>query len=269
MSIQRVWAIRRSLYRFSRLTMPHYRRCYSSQDQHISRDPKKEINSDKQNRTANLGSMVDSIRERIPNILHKSLPSEMLDNDVMLAICPISHPFIPLLKGQLSYFTACKTLQLIMNHFVLNSKTNLHIYKLEVFRPAGTGMSDEEIFDEHSRSFHDFQKSPQYGIFPMSTKVIVKWRTCDANCDHHQVKSGRDKSIDLSPLLFLNFSNTTTNGLIKMINSLANSTTEGHNAVHGVFIFELNSNHDAIKVHTIETLELIQQPDMNEAMLAR
>ncbi|CUM45380.1 uncharacterized protein AC631_04724 [Debaryomyces fabryi] len=231
---------------------------------------------------ANLGSMTDELRALIPNILNKSLPKKIISNSVHLRICPTHfqefNAYFPTLKGHVSYYTTCKTLQFILTSIVLNPKVKLHIQSIK------TSAAKSDLGPE------------MQGVYPHSTKIYVRWNTCLEGCDHlspNEISEDRDsndtsnyhstsdaklgshkwskfdtqklvnnsneQSIKSSPSVTATLSHLTT-GLIGL--------TKEHNrlerVISGIFIFELNENNDKIIVHTVEDVNVIEKTETQD-----
>ncbi|ODV59339.1 Mco32p ASCRUDRAFT_26882, partial [Ascoidea rubescens DSM 1968] len=134
-------------------------------------------NLKKQEKLANLGEMVEKLEEMVPNILNEAIDSKLLSKNIILRILPISYPNLPILPGHLSYLTTCKTINLIVKNFVLNNrKVKLHISSIKIIESNFNGIR-------------------VYGLFPWTSKIIIKWRTCSDNCEHlkYNGEEARDK----------------------------------------------------------------------------
>lgn len=233
-------------------------------------------------RKANLGTMTDELRALIPNILNKSLPKKIVSNNVHLRICPTHfqefNAYFPTLKGHVSYYTTCKTLQFILTSIVLNPKVKLHIQSIKT--NAAKGDLGPEIQSVHSGS----------------TKIYVRWNTCLEGCDHlspneimkgqhsgnisnyhstSDAKLGSHKWSKLDTKKLVNNSNgqsiksspSVTTTLSHLTSGLIGLTKE-HNklerVISGIFIFELNENNDKIIVHTVEDVNVIEKTETQD-----
>mmetsp|Transcript_6803 Transcript_6803/g.8635 ORF Transcript_6803/g.8635 Transcript_6803/m.8635 type:complete len:331 (-) Transcript_6803:54-1046(-) len=231
---------------------------------------------------ANLGTMTDELRALVPNILNKSLPKKIISDSVHLRICPTHfqefNAYFPTLKGHVSYYTTCKTLQFILTSLVLNPKVKLHIQSIKT--NAAKGDLGPEV----------------QGVYPDSTKIYVRWNTCLEGCDHlssnkiskdqgnndtsnyhstsdaklgsHKwskldtqklVDNSNEHSIKSSPSVTATLSHLTT-GLI----GLTKENNRLERVISGIFIFELNENNDRIIVHTVEDVNVIEKTETQD-----
>lgn len=235
-----------------------------------------------QERKANLGKILELLKELVPNILVKALPKEIISKDIMLRICPTHfeelNAYIPVLKGHVSYYATSKALQLILTSVVLNPKVKLHIQSVRVCPPS----------DEAHQEF--------YGVYPNSAKIIIKWSSCPEGCSHLSISEPDEEEEKIANHLSTSdaklgthsWSKVDTNKLFNsgkkakgagkgpsitatlehLVNSLIGLTREGgklERTISGIFIFELNENNDKIIVHTIENIEVIEKRDPQNA----
>ncbi|CUM66816.1 uncharacterized protein PRCAT00004500001 [Priceomyces carsonii] len=228
-----------------------------------------------QERKANLGSMVDELRVLIPNILNKSLPKSIISSGILLRIVPTHleelNGYLPNIKGHVSYYATCKTLQLILTSVVLSPKVKLHIQKIKVSKDS------------------DYKC-----IYPESTKIEVRWTTCLEGCAHLSQEDGKHKSEDTSyhstsdaklgshswskvdPVKALkhNKSNNVTTTLPSLTSTISHWTSgligltkenkKLERIISGIFIFELNDDNNKIIVHTIEDVDVIEKTEAED-----
>ncbi|ODV81796.1 uncharacterized protein CANTADRAFT_87761 [Suhomyces tanzawaensis NRRL Y-17324] len=238
---------------------------------HITAAPKRAVppaSSREQNRKANLGSTIEHIKTVVPELLTKSLPKELVSHEIMLRICPshFDETYLPSLKGRVSYYATCKTMQLAMTSLVLSPKVKLHIQSLRVANGPD-----------------------QQAVYAHSTKVYVRWSTCNEGCEHlsnessefhstSDAKLGSHKWSKLDTLRFLH-ENADVNGhksktlpsISTMISQMSSSlvgfskdSQKLERVLSGIFIFELNEENDAIIVHTIENVDLIEKGETED-----
>lgn len=215
-----------------------------------------------QDRKANLGMTIENLRRTLPKILQKSLPKSIISKDIVLRICPTHldefNAYLPSLKGQSSYYATCKAIQLVMTSVILNPKIQLHIQSIRT------------SYD------HDSQ-----AIYPDSTKIHVRWTTCCENCPHlsmdndtefHSTSVGRFGShrwAKINSESFIqsqdssNFFKTMTT-IKSAMKGLSKESEKLERVISGIFIFELNPMNDEIIVHTIEDIEIIEKPELEE-----
>lgn len=222
---------------------------------------------------ANLGHIIDEIKVLVPNILTKSLPKSIISNDITLRICPTHmdelNAYLPVLKGYVSYYTTCKTLQVILTSIVLSPKVKLHIQSIRTSDGA------------------DIQC-----VHPKATKIYVRWTTCEEGCTHLSSESEGDGN-DISSYhstsdaklgshrwskfdsakVLSNASNdgtisnsigTTLTLLTTGLIGLTRESKKLERMISGIFIFELNDNNDKIIVHTIENVDIIERPETED-----
>lgn len=250
------------------------------------------FNNDEQERKANLGSIIEEIKATIPNIFNKSLPKEIVSNDVLLRICPTHfaefNAYLPNIKGHVSYYTTCKTLQFILTSLVLNPKVKVHIQSIRTNRMSSPSS--------------DFKNDYQC-VYPETTKVYIRWSTCQEGCFHlstrdkEDLESNKSESIsneqtdnfhstsdaklgshswsrfDTSKFLTLDSQNgnqgipsvkTTFAKLTKGLIGLTKAEKKFERIISGLFIFELNEKNDQIIVHTIEDVNVVERTDFEE-----
>lgn len=214
-----------------------------------------------QDRKANLGRMIEDLKILVPNILNKSLPKSIIANDIVLHICPTHfdeyNAYIPALKGQVSYYATCKTIQMILTSVVLNPKVRLHIQSIRA----------------------SCDNDPQT-IYPDSTKIFIRWTTCSENCPHlsidtrefhstSEARLGSHKWTKLDSERFVQKENsntisktmTTLGQLTSALKGLSKENKKLERVISGIFIFELNPMNDEIIVHTIEDIDIVEKSE--------
>lgn len=219
------------------------------------------VDPEEQEKKANLGAMVDGLRQLVPRMVHETLPKHLILPDIMLRICP-SHfeqinAFLPNIKGHVSYYATCKALQLFMTSVVVNPNVQLHIQNMRTSTAS------------------DFSC-----VYPESQKIFVRWTTCPEGCTHltrhssaSSLKTGdaklgshrwsridADKFVDAKEHPY-NWSLTSsladlTKGIIGLKKEDSDSLER---VVLGIFIFELNDKNSQIIAHTIEDMDVIER----------
>lgn len=235
-------------------------------------------------RHANLGSMIDALREETPLLLSRSLDSGLLDRDILLRMCPTFfdefHYYLPNIKGHTSYMATMKTLRWIMTSFVLNPRVMIHI-----------------------QSMRTSQLPDKQAVYPDSTKIYVRWTTCPAECPHlstskvtlEQAADLTDRNKPWPPRSFHSTSDAilgshtwsrqatfsrlqkepstsdefstfhelprTLWDLSKTLVGLSREDHKLERIISGIFIFELNETNDQIIAHTIENVELLEREE--------
>lgn len=230
---------------------------------------------------ANLGSMIDELKIAMPLLLSESLSPSLLSNDILLRMCPTLFDefnyYLPKIKGHTSYFATFKTIQWILSSFVLNPRVMIHIHSIRT----------------------SSEPDPQ-AVYPNSTKIYVRWKTCSADCHHlskHKPEPGGTGSNPSSiqsfhstsdaklgthrwsqhagPNIFL-FDNAAASGkssssfhaipqtvlyLTKALAGLKRDDRKIERVISGIFIFELNLSHTEIVAHTIENIDWLERGD--------
>ncbi|CAN3374674.1 hypothetical protein DIURU_000070 [Diutina rugosa] len=185
-------------------------------------------------RKANLGDMVQQLRLRVPGLLHHSLPKSMVSPDVVLRVCPTQyHGYLPQLKGHVPYYATCKALQLVLSSVVLNSRARIHIQSLKI----GTDDTPSTLI-------------------PGSTKIGIKWTTCDPRCPHLDGESSSAARLGSHTWKGVDFTGSVGLGALK---GLVSNPTDLDRVISGVFVFELNPQCDQILVHSIEDVETLEK----------
>lgn len=224
-----------------------------------------------QERKANLGSTIEYLQSTIPNLLERSFDKSKISPNIHLRICPsqFDEHYLPHLRGHVTYFTACKTIQLFMTSVILSPKVKLHIQSVRVH----AGPDPQAMLDD-------------------TTKVIVRWSTCPEECPHlshgdddnnfHSTSHahlGAHKWSKLDTLkLFVNNRQQEemrrglrlsylTGVLGKLPSTLMGLTKEKkklERVISGLFIFELTEDNSQILVHTIENVDVVERFEPEE-----
>ncbi|KAG7191692.1 uncharacterized protein KQ657_002828 [Scheffersomyces spartinae] len=226
-------------------------------------------NDNDQHRKANLGSTLDTLKDLVPDILQRSLPKELLANDVVLRVLPTHfsevNSYLPPLKGHVSYYATAKAIQLYINSLVGNPHVKVHILSVRT-----TNSSDVQC------------------LFPHSNKIIMRWITCNSQCDHldpdptasRRRSFSTTRSYKFNPSNVADFilenSNTPPKKLnLQSISSTLANVTQGllnglsapgssdkvETVLSGIFVFELNNDNTQVLVHTIEDVDVIERYD--------
>lgn len=211
---------------------------------------------DHQKRLANLGSTIDNLKVLVPHLLHKSLPKYLLLPDIMLRMNP-SHMdllklILPNIKGHVSYYAACKALQIFFTSVVLNPQAQFHI---QLIRTSN--------FPEPNT------------VFAQSTKIYVRWNTCQEGCFHLQQEPSETADDTDSPSRSSRHHNghvLEPNKAMEKVHSswsLAhltsgiigrkNDDSSFNRVILGIFIFELTPDNSQILVHTIDDMVIVER----------
>lgn len=207
-----------------------------------------------QQRMANLGSTIEDLKKLVPHLLHKSLPKYLLLSEIMLRMNP-SHMdllklILPNIKGHVSYYAACKALQLFFTSVVVNPQAQFHI---QLVRTSN--------FPEPNT------------VFAHSTKIYMRWNTCEEGCAHlHQevAEMGNDDSDTSRTKLGSHNWNSldaidkehSSWSLADLTNGIIGRKKDGSSlgrVILGVFIFELSPDNSQIIVHTIDDMVILER----------
>lgn len=168
-------------------------------------------------RKVNIGSMTDYLRAYVPQALQVVPDSTRLSPDITLRVAPSIHN-VPMIKGHMSYITTLRATQLILTTFVLHPDTQLQVVDLHV------------------------DESDVYGVIPGSTKVVVKWQSCQPQgADKQRRTSHQHKILSLF---------------------MSNPPEPEQRFMSGVFVFELNKDCDLIMVHNLENIEFVDREEL-------
>lgn len=216
---------------------------------------------------SNMGSMIDNLKDLVPQLLHKSFPKNMVLSDVLLRICPshleLFNSYLPTIKGRVSYYATCKAIQMFFTSWVLNPRVKLHIQLI--------------------RTSHFPEANC---VYSHSTKIYVRWSTCSDGCTHllepepeapHLAEGSAQASQSTSKATlgshrWASFDTEKFAGSSENVWSLSTSLadlTKGiigvkqedirlERIILGVFIFELNEDNTEILVHTVEDMNVVE-----------
>lgn len=205
-------------------------------------------NETERRRIANLGSTIDELRRLVPDLLIKSIPKQLTSSQIVLRICPTRlhklNSFLPTsVKGQVSYYTTFKAIQLVLTSVVLHEKVKFHIQSLKV------------VTEDDLQSFS-----------PNSTKIRVRWVTCSPGCLHLSNNENNFHSTSAAKLGSHSIDKITgINGIPSAVAQLSKSWLSKEKelklerVLSGIFIFELNAENDRIVVHTVEDIDLVEK----------
>lgn len=224
-----------------------------------------------QTRRANLGHMVSYLRSIIPEALHKLPDSKYLDENIILRVAP-SVTSLPILKGRVSYLATLRATQFIMANLVLNKGVKLHIRAIDIQKGVGgvtnfcSNLQDEE---------KGIRQGVGYGLYDWTTKLVIKWRTCEDGCDHlldggeqHSTGFAKKSGIILEKFDVKKLWGGHHNDEEKerLINGLEEhdgleECEIGGRVIHGIFVFELDQECEKIIVHNVENIEMFEKKD--------
>ncbi|CAK7892347.1 hypothetical protein CAAN1_01S09626 [[Candida] anglica] len=235
-----------------------------SSDANNSKDNHTDIDPEKQERNANLGSTVEQLRELIPHIGSNSLPKSLLSPHILLQICPTHfdelNSYLPTIKGYVPYYATCKVLQLALTSIVLAPSVHLHIQSIRSF-PLGTGGP----------------RLPSC-VYPEATKIVVRWTTSlDGRTELNSYSDALDRQgshvphgwSKVKPVEFVNNGDESkhfasfTEKLMELSTSikLLAKDKDLDRVISGIFVFELNESNDQIIVHTIEDINILERTE--------
>lgn len=187
-----------------------------------------------QQRRANLGKMVEQLRERVPQLLHELIPKLMVSQEVVLKIHPHGN-HLPKFSGHVPYYATCKALQLVMMLVVLNSHAEIHIQSMKV-------TNDDSPTTE----------------CPGSTKICVRWSSCPPRCFH--LAGEATLAAKLGAFTWKDVDMTRNVGLGALRGLASHANVE--RVLCGIFVFELNRDCDQIVVHSIEDVDTIEEEEV-------
>lgn len=169
------------------------------------------------------------LEQSIPFLLKKPLPQDSLLDHVILRVCPITHPYLPTIKGKYTYNITQTMLRKVATNLL--GPVSMHVISSTIEPPAQkvdlSRLSAEEIdylereLVEKIPIFDDTSNKHAYSLFPWTYKLIMKWRTCTEQC-----KSEPPERV-----------------------------------LSGIFVFELGLSNTKILVHNIEDLELVAKEE--------
>lgn len=249
----------------------------------------KDIDEQEQQRKVNLGKMIMELKELVPGILEESLPKKIVDDKIVLRICPTylkeNNAYFPLVKGAIAYYSACRVLQFVVSCFILTPKVKIHIQSIRVLGNGNAGAPSLQ------------------GVYSDSNKIYMRWSTCSEECEHLLAEDETSDTAATMTKSFSNYSNpgpqsSSEQGLIKekvllfgklnrglisqnKASSPSLSMTLSHllrnliglkrerkkleRVISGVFIFELNEENDRLIAHTIENIDIIEKKEIQNA----
>lgn len=227
--------------------------------------------SQDQNRRANIGHMVSYLRRIIPEALHTLPESQYLDENIILRVAPSVSTGLPILKGRVSYLATLRATQFIMGNLVLNKGVKLHIRSIDVQKGVGNVTNFcSNLQDDYEESIRE---GIGYGIYDWTTKLVIKWRTCEDGCEHlsapHRTGFAKRSGIilerfDVKKLWGGGGHHEENQRLINGLQDQNNDEEEceiGGRVIHGIFVFELDKNCEKILVHNVENIEMFEKKD--------
>lgn len=249
---------------------------------------------DQQEKLANLGATIETLKELVPHILRKLLPKSILLPDIVLRVSPthfeLLNLILPTIKGHVSYYTTCKALQLIVTSVILNPRVQLHILSVRTSN-----------FPEPNN------------VYSNATKVYMRWSTCPEGCVHlssegegaerrsseiedenggrsventdtdaqtdgaengntpgdapatARAKLGLHQWSGFDPRLVDTSVASSLADLTKSLIGLKKDDTQLERVVLGVFVFELSPDNSQVLVHTIEDMIVAERRDEQRA----
>ena len=257
-----------------------------------------EINKNLLERKANLGTIIQMLQLKIPNMLTDLLPPDFVSDKIILKVLPHQFPNLPTFRGYLLYSSTLKAMQKILLMFYLNPDSKIHISDIKIIEPTNS-MSSEELINLSIDANHIENESPsessatRQDTSRYTTKVKVKWRTCYSGCEHLQDAQTTDakwgsysldhfdwtkllKSPNPLQTISLLEAKKTIEGLAKTLDPLKNisrsagdsNTANNQNRtvgriLTGVFIFELDAQNEHIMVFTIDNMEILESKQTN------
>ncbi|GMM28989.1 hypothetical protein DAMA08_017050 [Martiniozyma asiatica (nom. inval.)] len=261
----------------------------------------KEFDPKQLNRKANLGTMIQLVQVGVPKLLSELLPHQLVSESIILRILP-SQFNLPIMNGYLMYSTTFKVLQKSITMFYLNPSTQIHITNIQIEEPTGSLSSEEllnlsidnnsiEYGDSGSNSnSNDSFVTPHSGfnnanlnkqtLSKYTTKIKIKWKTCNAGCPHLMDADTTDAKLgtystdrwlgilkNANPIqqLALNEAKKRIEeltGKLDVVNSKGKVEKKEARILTGLFIFELNHENDQIMVFTIDNVEILESNEL-------
>lgn len=253
----------------------------SNNSNHSNRDIDPKLDKEYIKRKANLGTMVQMLQLKVPQLLTKTIPKEFVTSDIILKILPHQFPNLPIIKSYVVYKSTLKTIQKILLLFYLNPDSKIHITNTKIIEPTNSMSSDELInlsINQNKIEAEPLDLSNQQDTSGYTTKIKIKWRTCYSGCDHLQDKNTRDARLGSYSLDHFNWTKflkspesmqfeakKTLEELAKTLDPLSNNEKSSNvgRVLHGVFVFELDANNERITVFTIDNMEILESEEMN------
>jgi len=163
------------------------------------------------NRTA-----IRTLHDRLPSLLEKPLPQDILSPQISLHLFPSTHPYLPTVSGRLAYTGALWTAPVAWGRVPVVGNVKIIVLSERMFRNGGIAVS-HECRDE---------------------KLIVKWKTCSKDNNGRTVYRGIGA----------------TEHMDKLSNVLRGENRENPEEFCGLFVFEFDEQ-GRISKHTIEHSE--------------
>ncbi|OUT21643.1 hypothetical protein CAS74_003764 [Pichia kudriavzevii] len=256
---------------------------YSSGNNNKISNKKPEVDTEYLRRKANLGSMVQILQVKVPKMLNKLPPKEIISKNITLRVLPNQFPNLPQFKGYLLYSTALKAIQKLLSMFYLNPDSEIHVTNIKIIEPTNSMSSDELIklsIDNTLLENEKLENIPNQDASKYTTKIKVKWRTCLSGCQHLRDKKTRDakfgsysldnfdwtkflKSPNPLETVSLLEAKKTLEGFAKSLDPSGNNNENVGRVLTGVFIFELDAKNEKITVMTIDNMEILESEEMN------
>ncbi|CAD6505662.1 BgTH12-01152 [Blumeria graminis f. sp. triticale] len=95
-------------------------------------------------RTLKLGKTLRILQERLPTLLQKPLPPEILSPQITLHLFPSTHPHLPTVTGRVAYSAALWTSPIAWGRLPLISNVKLQIISERMIRQASTSTTPAE-----------------------------------------------------------------------------------------------------------------------------
>lgn len=179
-------------------------------------------------RRANLGSMIETLQDNVPQMLTHLLPHELISTNITLRLLPRQLPHLPPLKGYTVYASTLKTLQQGLHLFYLHPESKINVSHVSVIEPTGSLSSDKIInrsieLNGSGDDSNDVSSRNNQDVSDYTTKIKMLWKTGPPP---------------------------------------GTPAVDGHNKIlSGVFVFELEADNDKIEVFTIDNVELLDSKE--------
>lgn len=177
-------------------------------------------------RTLQLGKSVRVLHERLPTLLEKPLPSDILSPAITLHLFPSTHPHLPTVSGRLAYVAALWTAPVAWGRMPLIGNVKLTILSERMVKNGGSAVP----------------------LASREEKLIVKWKTC-GKTTHRDGTGGTYRGMGLA-----------ARDPVDKIRGFIAGTKEGpenktprgdDEEFCGIFVFEFDEKGRIVK-HTIE-----------------
>lgn len=140
-------------------------RCYSSLNN--------EIDLERQKRKTNIGTMIQYLETKVPNLLHETIDRELLDEKIKLRILPNSFHFFPTIQGPVKYISLWETVTSFLTRFIIEKKnTKLVITNICVNEKNPDG---DKSSDSSSDSKND--SIDAYGLYGSTSKIVIRFKS--------------------------------------------------------------------------------------------